>query len=691
MASPRRRNAKDSTRSSRPPLRFGDDPLLWAAWLYYEEGLTQGEIADQLGASRPTVNAFLADARSQGIVNISIATPRLRSLSIARAIEEHFNLEDCLVVPGEGGELSMFDRLGIAGAQAVQANVHSDDTIGISWGRTMLATANAVREANLVNITVVQSAGGTTAAINYTPEACATRLAERLNASFIPISAPAIVSSPQAKQILEREPVIAEQLVHLRRLDRIFFSVSSLRPSSTIFTSGFFDSRLHQYYAGGVGALLGRIIDANGQEVDGPLKARTIGLELDQLRAIPTRVLIAGGYDKVPAILAALRGGAVTTLVIDAATAEGILRADGVEVEKIGARRPVIEPPSDGLVRSRIKKFLNSPKDAVNEALEGAFSAFPLHIEPIDGSPRAIRARAHKPDGKVGVVIGGGAGHEPSFLGFVGRGLADAVAVGNVFSSPPPDRILACTRDVDRGAGVLYIYGNYTGDVMNFDMAADLAAEEGIAVRTVLTTDDIASASRDDRGARRGTAGNIFVFKIAGAASTRMYPLAECERLTRKANDACHTIGVALESCSLPDTQRPSFKIAQDDMEFGVGVHGEPGVMRKPIESADRIVDQICDRIFAEMKPVKGDRVAVLLNSLGGTPMMELLILNRRLQARLQAREMQPYLNLVGHYFTSLDMVGASITLMKLDDELIGLLDEPCDGFAWSHASPSRG
>ena len=688
MAAPRRRSARETSRLGRPPLRFGEDPLLWAAWLYYEEGLTQGEIADELGASRPTVNAYLADARSKGIVNISIATSKLRSLSIARAVEEHFGLDDCLVVPGEGGERSIFDRLGGAGAQAVQSIVQSGDTIGISWGRTMLALANAVRETNVMDVTVVQATGGTTAAITYTPEACATRLAERLNASFVPISAPAIVSSPEAKRILELEPVIAEQLVNLERLDRIFFGVSSLRPSSTVYASGFFDSRLQQQYSGAVGAMLGRIIDAHGNEMDGPLRDRTIGLDTAQLRNVPTRVLVAGGYDKVPAMLAALRGGNVTTLVTDVATAEGILRADGVEVEKIGSRRAPVTPPQEDFMRSRVKKFLNNPKDAVNEALEGAFAAFPAHIEPIDASLRAIRARAEKAPGKVGIVIGGGAGHEPSFIGFVGRGLADAVAVGNVFASPPPDRVLACTRDANRGAGVLYIYGNYTGDVMNFDMAADLAAAEEIEVRTVLTTDDIASSPRDDRGARRGTAGNVFVFKIAGAASARMYSLAECERLARKANDACHTIGVALESCSLPESQRPSFKISDDDMEFGVGVHGEPGVTRVPIERADLIVDKICDRICAEMAPGKGDRVAVLVNSLGGTPMMELLIMNRRLQYRLDARDVKVHLTLVGHYCTSLDMVGASITLMKLDEELTGLLDDPCDGFAWSRAAP---
>ena len=287
-------------------------------------------------------------------------------------------------------------------------------------------------------------------------------------------------------------------------------------------------------------------------------------------------------------------------------------------------------------------------------------------------------------EGKVGIIIGGGAGHEPSFLGFVGQGMADAVVVGNIFAAPPPGPILDCARDVHRGAGVLFIYGNYSGDVMNFEMATDMAAIEDIEARSVLTTDDVASANAEDRTARRGTAGNIFVFKVAGAASARMYTLDECERLARKANDACHTIGVALEPNSIPDTLRPSFQLGDDDIEFGVGVHGEPGIARQAHTSADRIVDQICDRLFAEISPERGARVAVLVNSLGGTPMMELMVLNRRLKQRLETRDIAVHRTLVGHYCTSLDMVGASITLMMLDDELISLLDDPCAAFSLS-------
>ncbi len=684
-----RKPAPVERRRERPPLRFGDDPLLWASWLYYEEGLTQGEIADAMGASRPTVNAYLADARSRGIVNISIATQQLRAVTIARAIEERFGLDDCLIIPGEGGERPLIDRLGAAGAQALAATLHSGDSIAIGWGRTMLALANAVPPLPLTDLTVVQATGGTTAAIPYTPEACASRLADHLGARVVPISAPAILSSAAARQMLLAEPVIAEQMARLARVNRIFFGVSSLRPNSTLHSSGFFDVGQPQsrHYATAVGALAGRFIDADGKAVDGPLADRTLGIELAALRAIPSRVLIAGGFDKVAAILAALRGGFASTLVTDAATGEAVLRAAGVEVETLAPRRRATgrNPAADDPLPSRdtVKKFLNAPRDAVNEALEGALLAYPDHIQAIDGNIRALRATRRAAAGKVGLVIGGGAGHEPSFLGFVGPGLADAVAVGNVFASPPPDRVLSCTRAADGGAGVLYVYGNYTGDVMNFDMAAELACAEGIAVRTILTTDDQASAAPEDRDARRGTAGNVFVFKVAGAACARMLPLEDCERLARKANAACLTIGVALEPCSLPDTRRPSFRLGAGDLEFGVGVHGEPGVSRQPLQDADRIVDQICDRIFAEL-PEATDRVAVLVNSLGGTPEIELFILNRRLRQRLAARGIAVQTSLVGHYCTSLDMVGASITLMALDDQLADLLRDPCDGFAWS-------
>ncbi len=246
----------------------------------------------------------------------------------------------------------------------------------------------------------------------------------------------------------------------------------------------------------------------------------------------------------------------------------------------------------------RTKKIINDGDRAVDEMLDGVIAAHSGHLRRLDDSPRSIVAVDGPRPGKVGFVIGGGSGHEPTFLGFVGRGLADAAAVGNVFASPPPDPILGCTRAVSGGAGVLYMYGNYAGDVMNFDMAAEMAAMEDIEVRTVLTTDDIASAPRDRRDTRRGVAGNFFVFKAAGAACDRMLDLDAVERVARRANDATFTMGVALAACSLPQTRRPNFSLGADEMEIGMGIHGEPGVARGPLQPADAIVDEMLDRIL---------------------------------------------------------------------------------------------
>jgi len=258
-------------------------------------------------------------------------------------------------------------------------------------------------------------------------------------------------------------------------------------------------------------------------------------------------------------------------------------------------------------------------------------------------------------------------------------GLADGAAIGNVFASPPPDPILECAKAVDGGAGVLFMYGNYAGDVMNFDMAAEMAAMDNIEVRTVLTTDDVASAPRERRSDRRGVAGNVFVFKIAGAASDRMMDIDACEAAARKANDRTFTMGVALGPCSLPQTRKPNFELGPDEMEIGMGIHGEPGVARGPLKSANAITDDLLDKILPEMKAARGDRVAVLVNGLGATPLMELYIMMARVKQRLDGEGLVIHSTLVGNYCSSLDMMGASVTLMHLDDELQSLLDHPCD------------
>ncbi|WP_319496168.1 bifunctional sugar-binding transcriptional regulator/dihydroxyacetone kinase subunit DhaK [uncultured Cohaesibacter sp.] len=661
------------------PLRFGNDPLLWASWLYYEEGMTQGDIARTIGVSRATVISYLADARTRGLVNISIETEHLKTLTISKALKEHFGLRDCLVIPGDGGDRSLIDRLGAAGAQVLQGILRSGDTIGVGWGRTVLASAQALNIDNLQDVRVVQATGTTSGHVPFTPAACATKMAAAIRAECVPISAPAIVSSPDLRDILTSEPLVREQLATLGQLNCIVFGIASLRPNSTLHSSGFFhdDPELRDAYSTAVGAIAGRYINERGKLVKGPLEDRTIGITLDQLARVKQRIGIAGGTDKVPAILATLRGGFVNILITDATTGLGILSADG----KKGSIRPEKEvaEPTESIKRTRVKKFLNEPEDAVDESLEGAVLEYAQYLKPARKSNRALVAQDGPRAGKVGLVIGGGAGHDPYFYGYVGKGLADAVAIGNIFASPPPMPILECTRAANGGAGVVYLFGNYSGDILNFEMAADMAKREGIDVRTVITTDDIASSRKEDRESRRGVAGNVFVFKIAGAACDQMLPIERVEELARKANRETYTVGVALEPCSMPETRRPTFLIGENEMEVGVGVHGEPGIARQPLVSANDTADIMVDRILAEMAPERGDEVALLVNSLGATPMMELLIIARRVRQRLKARNVHVARSWTGSYCTSLDMSGVSISMMKLDAELKVLLDHPCN------------
>lgn len=326
----------------------------------------------------------------------------------------------------------------------------------------------------------------------------------------------------------------------------------------------------------------------------------------------------------------------------------------------------------------KTKKIINDGDMAVDEMLDGVIAVHGDTLRRLEHAPRAIVAKDGPREGKVGLVIGGGSGHEPTFLGFVGKGLADAAAIGNVFASPPPQPIADCATEIDGGAGVLFMYGNYSGDVMNFDMAAEMLEMDGIEARTVLSTDDIASASVSEREKRRGVAGNFFIFKAAGAACDMMFSLDECERIARKANDHTYTLGVATAACSLPQTRRLNFDIGPDEMEIGMGIHGEPGMRREKLRTADEITDEIMDAILSEMNASSGDRVSVLVNSLGSTTLMELYIINRRVAARLAEAGLNIHRTWVGPYCTSLEMAGASITVMHLDDELEQLIDHPC-------------
>jgi dihydroxyacetone kinase phosphoprotein-dependent L subunit len=333
--------------------------------------------------------------------------------------------------------------------------------------------------------------------------------------------------------------------------------------------------------------------------------------------------------------------------------------------------RPVQNTP-------RTKKFINAPDNIIAEMIEGMVAAHSglLRVEGPTG--RAIVARDGPRDGKVGIVIGGGSGHEPAFALYVGRGLADAAAVGNIFASPSPAQIMDAARAADGGAGVVMLYGNYSGDVMNFTMAAEMLEAAGIAARQIQVTDDVASAPRERVAERRGIAGDFFVFKIAGAAADRGAALDEVVASARRANAATRSMGVALEPCSLPQVGRANFQIGEGEMEIGMGLHGEPGVRREPMGTADAVTDALVGPLLDELNLQRGDSVAVLINGLGATSLLELFILNRRLVESLAEREVVIHASWVGEYATSLEMAGASITLMKLDDDLAVLLDHPC-------------
>ncbi|MDV7272155.1 dihydroxyacetone kinase subunit DhaL [Thioclava sp. A2] len=326
----------------------------------------------------------------------------------------------------------------------------------------------------------------------------------------------------------------------------------------------------------------------------------------------------------------------------------------------------------------RTKKLINAPEDIISQAIEGMLSAHPDMLTVEGATRRAVVAMDGPRDGKVGIVIGGGSGHEPAFAGYVGRGLADAAAVGNVFASPSPEQIMDAARAADGGAGVMFLYGNYTGDVMNFDMAAEECESIGIPARSVQVTDDVASAPKGREGERRGIAGDFFVFKIAGAAAEQGRDLAACLAAARHANDNCRSMGVALTACSMPQTGKPNFEIGHDEMEIGMGVHGEPGMRRGKLETADAVTDELMATILADMPLGQGDEVAVLVNGLGATGPLELYILHRRVAQILAERGVSIHHSWVGEYCTSLEMAGASVTLLKLDDDLKSLLDTPC-------------
>jgi len=324
-----------------------------------------------------------------------------------------------------------------------------------------------------------------------------------------------------------------------------------------------------------------------------------------------------------------------------------------------------------------MQKLLNTAEGFVHEMLEGILAAYPDQLRNVGEDVHAL-VRADSPiPGKVAIVTGGGSGHLPLFLGYVGQGLLDGVAVGDVFASPSADQILQVTRSVHGGAGVLYLYGNYGGDVMNFDLASELAEVENIEVRTVVGADDVASAPRGQEELRRGIAGLVLLYKVAGAAAENRASLDEVVRLTTKAASRLRTFGVALSPMTLPSVGRPTFELPEGQMELGMGIHGEAGISRGPLDTADRVADQLLDAILEDMAIPSGSRVAVLLNGLGATPQEELYVLYRRVHARLAEAGVQVHRPYVGEFVTSLEMAGASLSVLVLDDELTPLIDAP--------------
>ncbi len=327
-----------------------------------------------------------------------------------------------------------------------------------------------------------------------------------------------------------------------------------------------------------------------------------------------------------------------------------------------------------------MKKLLNDPERVVEDMLAGVCAAYPKRYKLI-GSRTLVRASME--DQKVGIVIGGGSGHEPAFWGYVGRGLADGVALGNVFASPSPDPIVDAARAVNRGAGVLLIYGNYAGDCMNFEMASEILAGEGIEVDRVVVRDDVASASRSQRNLRRGIAGEVLVYKIAGALTMMGYSRQDAAQLIQEAADHCYSMGVAWSPCVLPQTGQPSFDIGDEEMEVGLGVHGEPGIKRQHMVAASEMAVIMLEPLLAELRhPL--DRLCVLVNGLGSTSQMELHILYKAIASELERQGADIVKALIGNYITSQEMGGCSLTVLELDTVREQALSLECEGIGWT-------
>lgn len=331
-----------------------------------------------------------------------------------------------------------------------------------------------------------------------------------------------------------------------------------------------------------------------------------------------------------------------------------------------------------------MKKLINKPEDVVKEELEGIVFAHPDLVR-VHFAPNYI-VRADAPvKGKVGIVSGGGSGHEPLHGGYVGIGMLHAACPGEVFTSPTPDQIYDATKAVNGGAGVLHIVKNYSGDVMNFEMAAEMAGADGIEVASMVTNDDVAVQDSLYTQGRRGVGVTVFVEKIAGGAAEAGMPLKELTALANKVNENGRSMGMALTSCTVPVAGKPTFELGDDEMEIGIGIHGEPGRERMKIKPVDEVVDMMADAILTDLPFKSGDRIIAMVNGMGGTPLIELYVAYRRLAQICQGKGIKIERNLIGNYITSLEMAGFSITLLRADDEMIKYWDAPVHtpGLRW--------
>lgn len=324
-----------------------------------------------------------------------------------------------------------------------------------------------------------------------------------------------------------------------------------------------------------------------------------------------------------------------------------------------------------------MKKIINEAKNFVDETIEGILCAHSEDLKAVNGDLRCLVRNDKVQDGKVVIVTGGGSGHLPVFLGYVGKGLLDGVAVGNVFASPSAQKMLNVIEAVDKGSGVLCLYGNYGGDTMNFEMAQEMAEMEEIKVCESIVCDDVASAPKGEENRRRGVAGLFYAYKIAGAKAEKMASLEEVKAAADKAIKNTRTLGVALTPCIVPEAGKPTFSIAEDEMEIGMGIHGEPGINRSKMMTADEIATLIIDKISEDIELKTGEEVSVLVNGLGATPKEELYIIYRKVYEILDSKGISIHRPYIGEFATSMEMAGMSISILKLDDELKGLLDAP--------------